>query len=333
VDVPDPQQAFRWQDGPRLVVFGRGAAASAGELLEPGYVLLTTERAAGVLPEVAANAGAVHHVGDGRVDELAGDLLDVVPEGARVVALGGGRIVDTAKSVAAARGGRAAAIPTTPSGAEMTGIHRPARGAPEGSGFVRCDLIVNDPLLSASMDVPDLAASALNGLAHAVEGPLTPRANPVSTMAAHAAARLLVDAFAAAPEPDRDAVALGALLAGYTIDSTGYGLHHVISQTLARFTPASHAAANAIVLPYAAEALRRRAPERVSSLDRALAEPIEDAAARLRARTGAERLRDAGVEREALAECADQAAARPDLAGTPPAAEREEILRIYEGAW
>jgi alcohol dehydrogenase class IV len=332
VDLPDPQQAFRWQDGPRLVVFGRGAAASAGELLEPGYTLLTTERAGAALPEVTANAGAVHRVADGRVDELAGDLLEAVPEGARVVALGGGRVVDTAKSVAAARGGRAAAIPTTPSGAEMTGIHRPARGAPEGSGFVRCDLVVNDPLLSASMDLAGLAASALNGLAHAVEGPLTARANPVSTMAAHAAARLLVDAFAAA-EVDRDAVALGALLAGYTIDSTGYGLHHVLSQTLARFTPASHMAANAIILPYAAEALRRRVPERLTSLDRALAEPIEDAAARLRARTGAERLRDAGVEREDLADCADQATGRPDLAGTPPAAERDEILRIYEAAW
>ena len=332
MDAPDPHQAFRWQDGSRLIVYGRGAAASAGELLEPGYVLLTTERAGATLPDVTANATAVHHVGVGRVDELAGDLLDAVPEGARVVALGGGRVVDTAKSVAAARGGRAAAIPTTPSGAEMTGIHRPARGAPEGSGLVRCDLVINDPALCASMDVPGLAASALNGLGHAVEGPLTPRANPVATMAAHAAARLLLDAFAG-PEVDRDAVALGALLAGYTIDSTGYGLHHVLSQTLARFTPASHASANAILLPYAAEALRSRAPERISALDRALAEPIEDAAARLRARTGEERLRDAGVEREMLDDCADQAAARPDLAGTPPPADRDEILRLYRAAW
>jgi alcohol dehydrogenase class IV len=332
VEAWDPQQSFRWQDGPRLIVYGRGALASAAALLDDRYLLLTTERAALNAPALVANAAAVHHVPEGRVDDLAGELLEHVPEGARLVAFGGGRVVDTTKALAAARGGRAAAIPTTLSGAEMTAIHRRAPGAPGRGGPARCDLVLNDPALSASLAGPALAASALNALAHAVEGPLTPAANPVATLAAHAAARLLVDGFA--PDAvDRDALALGALLAGYAIDSTGYGLHHVLAQTLARVTAAGHAAANAIILPHTAQALRRRFPGRLAALDRALGDPVEDAAARLRARSGAQRLRDAGVAREELAGCAEAAAQRPDLAATPPAADRAEIQALYEAAW
>ncbi|HEY2637987.1 MAG TPA: iron-containing alcohol dehydrogenase, partial [Solirubrobacteraceae bacterium] len=104
-------------------------------------------------------------------------------------------------------------------------------------------------------------------------------------------------------------------------------------QTLARFTPADHATSNAVLLPHAAEALRRREPERLGALERALAEPVPDAAARLRARTGTERLRDAGVERNGLEHCADEAAARPGLDGVAPAPDREEILALYQAAW
>ena len=69
-------------------------------------------------------------------------------------------------------------------------------------------------------------------MSHAVEGPCTPLANPVATLAAHDGARLLARSLTDAP--DREGLALGALLAGYVIDSTGYGLHHVLSQTLVR---------------------------------------------------------------------------------------------------
>ena len=53
---------------------------------------------------------------------------------------------------------------------------------------------------------------------------------------------------------------------------------------------------------------------------------------RIRARTGAGGLRELGVDRAVLPECADAAAARPQLANTPPAADRAEILALYESA-
>ena len=328
-------EGFRWQDGERLIAFGRGALADAHELLGNDYLLLTTPRAAESAPAVAEHAGRIEHVGAGRVDELAGDLLDSVrAAGAELfVALGGGRVVDTAKSLASALPGtRAAAVPTTLSAAEMTSGHRRARGAAQDTPGVRPAIVLNDPALSASQPVAALAASAANALAHAYEGPMTVSASPVPTLAAHEAARLIAGAWNG-PEPDRDALALGALLSGYAIDGPGYGLHHILSQTLVRLAGAGHGPANAAMLPHTTGALRRRRPDRVDRLAVAIGADPAEIAARLAARAGARRLRDIGVERDKLDECAEAAAARPDLARIPPAPDEQEIRALYEAAW
>ena len=95
------------------------------------------------------------------------------------------------------------AVPTTLSGAEMTRIHRRARAAPT-SARRPCarGWWSTTPTLSASQPLAELAASALNALGHAVEGPCTPLANPVATLAAHDGARLLARSLR--EQPDRD---------------------------------------------------------------------------------------------------------------------------------
>src|SRR4051794_343641 len=98
---------FTWHDGERTIVFGRGAVAGAVDALGgPGYTLLTTDRAAASAPHVVAAAGGVHHVPAGHVDEIAGDLLGSLV-GERLVALGGGRVIDVTKALVAAGGGTA----------------------------------------------------------------------------------------------------------------------------------------------------------------------------------------------------------------------------------
>jgi alcohol dehydrogenase class IV len=324
---------FTWRDGERTIRFGRGVVAEAVEVLGgEGYALLTTERAAAMAPTVVEGAAAVHMLGSGLVDELAGDLLGAVAR-ERIVGLGGGRVVDTAKALAAASGGTqvAMAVPTTLSGAEMTRIHRRARGADQRAPTVRARVVVNDPELSASQPLQELAASALNALGHAVEGPCTPLANPVATLAAHDGARLLARSLS--EQPDREGLALGALLAGYVIDSTGYGLHHVLSQTLVRLGGAGHGPSNAVLLPHTTGALAWRFPDRLEALGAALDGDPAEVAARMCALTGATRLRDLGIERDALAACAETAAERPELDLTPPRADRAELLALYEAAW
>ncbi len=322
-----PPASFTWHDGPRTVRFGRDALDGAGDLLGHGYALLTTERALAAAPQLARPARTTLHVPSGRVDELAGDLLASV-DGGRIVALGGGRVVDVAKALASATGGAVAAVPTTLSAAEMTAVHRRARGAPQDTPAVRPDVVLNDPGLSASQPPEQLAASAANALGHAIEGPCTPRSSPVPELTAGEAARLL-----AGDLGDRDALALGALLSGAVIDSTGYGMHHVLSQTLVRFGGVGHGPANAAMLPHTTAALRRRAPAVLARLDAAAGIEMESLARRLAAAAGAQELRALGVDEQTLEVCVAEAQKRPDLAHVAPAPDEAEVRALYEAAW
>ena len=329
------QRDFTWHDGERTIRFGRGAIADAPQLLGTGYALLTTPRAEASAPEVVAGAASVHHVATGFVDELAAELLDAV-DAELVVALGGGRVVDTAKAIAAARGGtsRAAAIPTTLSAAEMTRVHRHAAGVDASTPRVRPAIVINDPDLCASQPTPELAASAANSLAHAVEGPVTVLASPVPSLAGREAARLTAVAYAHEPDdPDREALALAALLSGYAFDSAGYGLHHVLSQTLVRVGGAGHGKANAAMLPHTAAALRKRAPAELAALDAAIGRSVEPLAGELAVLAGADGIRRIGVPQERLDDCAAAAARRAELELTPPRADEAELRALYADAW
>lgn len=318
---------FTWRDGERLLRFGRGVLADAPGLIATPYALLTTPRAAHTAPGLGAAAAEVHEVRDGLVEEVSAGLRGRVAAPV-LVALGGGRVIDVAKALAAADPPRRVmAVPTTLSAAEMTGGHRLPAGVDPGTRRVRPAVVINDPALSASQPEPALVASAMNALGHAAEAPLTPLANPVATMAARRAAGLLVGALEG-DEPDRDALALGALLAGWAMDSTGFGLHHVVAQTLVRVAGVGHGPANAAMLPHTAVALARRFPRHAPEL-----RELGRDAARLAPRAGAAGLRSLGVERGALDELARRAAERSELAATPPAAGVAELRALYEAAW
>src|SRR6185503_5027464 len=94
---------------------------------------------------LAGAASAVREVPAGQVPDTSAALLAEVGEGP-LVALGGGRVIDTAKALAAVSGARVAAIPTTMSGAEMTGSHRLPAGAEDRvRALVRPSLVIADP--------------------------------------------------------------------------------------------------------------------------------------------------------------------------------------------
>ncbi|MEA2142547.1 MAG: hypothetical protein QOI64_977, partial [Solirubrobacteraceae bacterium] len=186
----------------------------------------------------------------------------------------------------------------------------------------------NDPALSASQPPAELAASAANALAHAAEGPATLRASPLPALAGHEAARLIGVAYLEAGddgEPDRDTLALAALLSGYTIDSAGYGLHHVLSQTLARYAGVGHGPSNAVMLPHTLVALARRGATGAAGLV-ALATDLAR-------RAQATRLRDLGVDEATLDACADVAAQRAELDHIPPRPDRDELRALYAAAY
>src|SRR4051794_32976052 len=134
------------RDGERTIRFGKGSAAQASDLLSEhgfdGYTLLTTARAAGSAP---LSPGRTLEVPAGLVDEISAALLPETGE-APLVALGGGRVIDTAKAIGGVTGAPVAAIPTTLSGAELTPFHRTPAGV-DGARMGRPPLVVAGGLL------------------------------------------------------------------------------------------------------------------------------------------------------------------------------------------
>jgi alcohol dehydrogenase class IV len=331
---------FVWRDAGRTVVFRRNGVAQAPQLLlehdfSP-FELLSTPRALSTAPELVEAAAAVHEVAPGQVPDLAAELLDRT--GSRsLVALGGGRPIDVAKAVAAIGGARVAAIPTTMSGAEMTGIHRlPAGAESRAASMVRPALVIADPVAMTSQPEADLRASAMNALAHGADSLYTPFANPVSEMTALRGAELIAASLdQGREERNPESLALGSLLCGYAIDSGMFGVHHVICQTLVRVCGSPHAETNAAILPRAMALLVRRAPDRFADLAAAIATDPEDIEARILELGGNPAgLGPAGADPSKLDQALDSMLLRPELTFVPgPPITKGDLAEIAEAAW
>jgi alcohol dehydrogenase class IV len=282
-----------------------------------GFALLTTVRAVRSAPAVADAAAAVLHVPPGPVPEAAAAVRDEVG-GRALVALGGGRVVDSAKAIAGAGGLSCAAIPTTLSGAEMTPFHRMPAGVDEFR-FVRPSLVIAEPGLMASQPEPQLSASAMNALAHAIEALYTPLANPVGDMAALRATRLIADG---------EQLGLGALLAGYASGIAGFAVHHAVCQTIVRTAGTPHAETNAVMLPHFVRMMEGRAPDAIERVAAALeGRDVSE----LAARAGVTRLSALGVDASALEEIVETALRHPALGNTRGGPPRAEELRAVLG--
>ncbi len=330
---------FVWRDAGRTVVLREGGVAQAPQLLGEhgfaGFELLTTPRALPGAPELEAAANAVHAVPAGQVPEAAAALLGRV--GAeRLVAFGGGRIIDAAKAVASVTGAAVAAIPTTLSGAELTGIHRLPAGA-EGRvrRMVRPELAIADPDAMTGLAESALRASAMNALAHGADSLYTPLANPVSTMTALRGAELISGSLDEdRAERNRAALAQGSLLCAYAIDSAAFGLHHVICQTLVRVCGTPHAETNAAILPRALAFIAPRAPDGLHPLAESLATDPADIEARVLQLGGNQPgLGALGADRSQLDQALEAMLLRPELAFTPEPPTRDELEELIDRAW
>ncbi|MFC8520769.1 maleylacetate reductase [Streptomyces sp. NPDC057257] len=175
-----------------------------------------------------------------------------------LVAIGGGSATGTAKAVAVETGLPVLAVPTTFSGSEVT----PVWGITDATGkhtgtdprvLPRC--VIYDPDLAKSLPPALAKTSAMNALAHAVEGFWAPGTNPVTRIHAMAAIRLIVAGLATFDGPadragDFDGLLFGAYLAGTVFADTGSGLHHRVCHVLGGSFGLPHAPTHAVVLPH-----------------------------------------------------------------------------------
>ena len=328
---------FTWRDGERTIHFRAGIVNESPDILKghgfDEYELLTTERAMGAAPvELAEDSACFHHVPPGPVNEVAARIFDDVGD-RDLVALGGGRVIDVAKAIAAVGGVRVAALPTTLSGAEMTAIHRLPEGR-EAPSLMRPQVVLADPPLMVGLPEQRLRASAMNALAHGADCLYTPLANPVSEMAALRGAKLIAKALDSDPAKRKpEELALGSILCAYALDSALFGLHHVVCQSLVRVMRIPHAETNAAVLPRVVELLTDRAGPQMTALARALGVKQAELPKRIEELSGGRRrLSEIGAKRELVNEAVQTIMARPELQLTPDPPNEAEIRQLIDSA-
>jgi alcohol dehydrogenase class IV len=202
-----------------------------------------------------------------------------------LVAVGGGSVIDTAKTAGVLRtnGGRARdwcpvvggrtppkpclpllALPTTTgTGSEVSGgavltFDVDGRKSKNGVGNCQPALAFLDPQLVVNLPAPVLAASGLDALCHATESYVSPRASlftrAFSAQAIRTIAAALPAAVAAARTPGADrratmeAMLYAANLAGRSMMGRT-GQVHAISRAVGAFFDTVHGFTNAVLLP------------------------------------------------------------------------------------
>ena len=221
-----------------------------------------------------------------------------------LVAAGGGAAIGLAKIIARDLGLPIVAVPTTYSGSEATAIWGMSEGERKFTGKdtrVLPRTIVYDPELTLALPAAVSAASAMNAMAHCVEGLWVPDRTPFLMALASDAARR----FAAhlprvvADGSDRAARAqclVAAWLAGVVL-AAGTGLQHKLAHVLGGLGM-PHAETHAIILPHVARFNLAAAPEAQARLAAALGgDPAERLAEMLRGFPIPQRLREVGFDR------------------------------------
>lgn len=338
----------------------------------------------GVLPGFAAAGVAVRVFDQVLADPPEAVVLQAAMQalemGAQlVVGFGGGSSMDVAKLVALlahpqatqalpelfgvgnARGPRLPLIqvPTTAgTGSEVTPIAIVTTGATTKSGVVSPHLLPDLALLDADLTLglpPTVtAATGIDAMVHAIEAYTSKlKKNPLSDLLAREALRLLAQnldtvVHHGANREARQAMLLGACLAGQAFANAPVAAVHALAYPLGGHFHIPHGLSNALVLP---EVMRFNAPaaaalyaelaplllgERLRAGDRdGLVEQFIDELAALSPRCGLpSRLRDAGVPEHTLVVLASDAMQQQRLlVNNPREVGEADALAIYRAAY
>ena len=282
-------QPFVYNSAPSRVIFGRGASLSlAAELdrlgLKRALVLSTPQQEEQSL-SIASNlewrlAGSFHEaamhtpsevtaVGVRRASEVNADCL---------VAIGGGSTIGLGKAIAWRTGLPQVVVPTTYAGSEMT----PILGQTEDglkttirNPKIQPQTVIYDVDLTLSLPAQISVTSGLNAAAHAAEALYARDGNPVISLLAEEAIRVLTQALPRIVDDERNVEArsealYGAWLCGICLGSAGMALHHKLCHTLGGSFDLPHAATHCVILPYALDYNRPEIPDAMVAMSRAM---------------------------------------------------------------
>lgn len=262
--VIDAFTAVSW---PGRVVFGAGSlqrVPAEADALGLGRVLIVHGGSGeGVAQRVRDGLGAAavgsfaevrQHVPETLAHAAVARARELAADG--VVTIGGGSATGLGKAIALETGIPVLAVPTTYAGSEMTPIYgiTGERKRTGRDGAVLPRTVVYDPELTVSLPAAASAASGMNAVAQAVEALWAAADEPVTTLLAQEAVRVLAAALLrvvdAPDDLDARADALyGAFLAGTCLARVTTGLHHKLCHAVGGGYDLPHAATHAVLLP------------------------------------------------------------------------------------
>jgi maleylacetate reductase len=257
------------------------------------------------------------------------------------IAVGGGSTTGLGKAIALTSHLPVLAIPTTYAGSEMTpiwGITENGRKTTGRDPRVLPKTVIYDPSLTVTLPPQLSVTSAINAMAHCVEGLYAKDANPIVSMMAEDAIRAIARSLPEILKNPADLEArsqalYGAWLAGAVLGAVGMALHHKLCHTLGGTFNLPHAETHTIVLPHATAYNAQAAPEAMSRIARALgtesaAQGLFDLAKLLGAPVS---LQAIGLEESDLDKAADIASQNPYY--NPRAVTREGIRKLLQDAF
>ncbi len=256
-----------------------------------------------------------------------------------MVALGGGSTIGLGKAIAWRNDAPQLVIATIYAGSDVTDILGQTADGQKTTmrdPRIRPETVIYDPKLTLGLPVAMSVSSALNAMAHAIEGLYAQDANPVTSLLAVEGLRALKAALPEIVRAPRDLKArstalYGSWLCGVVLGSVGMSLHHKLCHSLGGAFDLPHAETHAVLIPHtaafnapaAAQALRPAADLFGGNLGGGL----HDFAASIGAPLA---LRDLGLSASDLARAADLAVQKPYW--NPREVTREGILDLLTRA-
>jgi alcohol dehydrogenase class IV len=213
------------------------------------------------------------------------------------------------------------------------------------------DIAILDPEMLATLPPKITAFTGMDALTHAVEAIHSLQAEPFADALSFHAIRLIRENLPRCVEQGDDLAARGqmfaaAAMAGQAFTNAMVGVVHALAHTLGARFGVPHGLANAMLLPqgmrynlescaerYAlvAEAMGvRTAGMSNEEAARSAVEAVRELALRLGLPT---RLRDAGVPRDSLRECAEQSLSDGSIVYNPRQADEAGLVKLLEEAW
>lgn len=133
----------------------------------------------------------------------------------------------------------------------------------------------NDAEMMTSMPKGLTAATGMDALTHAIEGYITPGANPVSEMMSWNAIKFISENLRAAVKDGndlkaREGMAYGSYVAGMAFSNVGLGIVHSMAHPLGARFDVAHGVANAVLLPYVMEYNKCAAKKKYGDIARAM---------------------------------------------------------------